>query len=155
MRGGYPKVLATIGLVGGLLGTASALAQSDGVTLQTGAQIAAGVAKTKDGLASIKLPLTADIRATRRERSGTPELHDAIDDVFVGQKGSVAILVGGTLQGAHEVSPGEHRDGKIDGGRLVPFSAGDVLLIPAGVPHQMMVEKGPFEYLAFKLPAAK
>ena len=138
---------------------APALAQSDGVSHKSEADIAAGLAATipAEGFIAVPLPMgETTVISVRRAKDGAPEAHVALDDVLFGQKGGpVVILVGGTLEGAKEISPGEPRGGRIVGARRVPFGPGDVIKLPAGVPHQMLVPGGEFRYLAFKLPVKK
>ncbi|MEP6494897.1 MAG: hypothetical protein ABJF01_19580 [bacterium] len=71
------------------------------------------------------------------------------------QTGSGALLSGGTAGGAKESTPGEWRGGAIRGGTRRPLRPGDVVVIPAGVPHQMLLDRGQrIAYLAFKIAAA-
>jgi mannose-6-phosphate isomerase-like protein (cupin superfamily) len=91
---------------------------------------------------------------TQRESSGGIESHRDWNDVFVIQRGSATLFAGGTLVGATESSPGELRGGTIRGGSRRPLAPGDVVVIPAGVPHQMLLERGHhIAYLAFKVAA--
>ena len=131
-----------------------AWAQSDGVSLRTDQDIQIALTKLTDGSATSPLPMgNTTVIAVRRAKSGLPESHAALDDVLVGQKGTpVTILLGGTLTGSKEISPGEARGGEITGARRVTFGPGDIIKIPAGLPHQMVVTKGEFRYLAFKMP---
>lgn len=138
---------------------APAWAQSDGVSHKSEADIASGLsaAMPAEGVIAVPLPMgDTTVISVRRAKDGAPEAHQALDDVLVGQKGGpVVILVGGTLEGAKEISPGEPRGGRIVGARRVNFGPGDVIRLPAGVPHQMLVPGGEFRYLAFKLPVKK
>lgn len=137
-----------------LLAAGPAAAQSDGATLLTAKELRARVAKTEKGVAAVPLPIGATtVVAVHRTASGAPETHETIDDVYVVQEGHATVLVGGTLEGSHEISPGERREGKITGTfRRVAIAPGDILRIPANVPHQVVIEHGPVRYLAFKLP---
>jgi|GEM_PF-465386 len=78
----------------------------------------------------------------RRAQSGEPELHEAFDDIYVVQSGSGVLHYGGTYEGARTVEAGELRGGTIRGGTRQPLSAGDVVVVPADVPHQVEVERG-------------
>jgi hypothetical protein len=58
------------------------------------------------------------------------------------------------FEGAKEIAPNELRGGTIVGGRTFELSPGDVLWIPAGMGHQVVVPKGgSFDYLAVKFEA--
>jgi len=92
---------------------------------------------------------------TQRDSSGGVESHAAWTDVFVIQKGNGSLLSGGTADGAKESTPGEWRGGTIRGGTQRPLRPGDVVVIPAGMPHQMLLDRGNrIAYLAFKVAAA-
>src|SRR5215475_643588 len=75
-----------------------------------------------------------------READGQVELHETQADVFFVQSGSATLLVGGTLHGAETTAPHEKRNGTIEGGVRQKLSAGDVVRIPANMPHQLLVE---------------
>jgi mannose-6-phosphate isomerase-like protein (cupin superfamily) len=89
---------------------------------------------------------------SRREADGIVEWHENQADVFFVQSGSATLLVGGTLVGGQEVEPHEKRNGNIEGGVRRTLSAGDVIRIPARVPHQILLDgsKG-FTYFVVKV----
>lgn len=92
----------------------------------------------------------------RRAQSGEPELHEAFDDIYVVQSGKGVLHYGGTYEGARTVEAGELRGGKIQGGTRQPLSAGDVVVVPADVPHQVEVEPGDtFVYHVLKVRRGK
>jgi hypothetical protein len=119
-------------------------------------QVAALVARTQDGLAAANLPTGERGPVTviaRREKSGDVELHDAMNDILMGQAGSAAVIVGGTAAGQRLTTPGEWRGGTIVGGTTYRLNPGDLIWIPAGQPHQVIVPAGAeVTYLAFKSP---
>jgi len=55
--------------------------------------------------------------------------------------GEGTLIVGGTVVGGHSTAPGETRGTSITGGTMHQMEPGDVIHIPAKVPHQMMVPK--------------
>lgn len=77
-----------------------------------------------------------------REATGSSELHEHEADLFVIQSGEGTLVTGGKLVGSHVEKPGELRGTSIAGGEKHTFGPGDVVHIPAGTPHQMLVEKG-------------
>jgi len=77
---------------------------------------------------------------SRREAEGIVEWHENQSDIFFVQSGSAILLVGGNLVGGETVEPHEKRNGKIEGGIRRTLSAGDVIRIPAKVPHQILLE---------------
>lgn len=93
---------------------------------------------------------------SRRVENGVPEVHDAWMDATLVQAGHATLLSGGRLSGSALRSPGEHRGGTITGGTTRPLGEGDFLLVPAGVPHQFLVQRGDsIRYLTIKVPRAK
>jgi mannose-6-phosphate isomerase-like protein (cupin superfamily) len=90
---------------------------------------------------------------TTRDSAGVHERHENFTDIFVVQKGSARLLYGGTVDGQKETStPGEWRGGTIRGGTTTALHPGDVVVIPAGIPHQMLLDPGErIAYLAFKV----
>jgi len=136
-------------------GAAAAQPTSQGVYVPA-AQIAASVAKTKDGSATAPVatgPGTT-ILAAHRDADGQVEVHTKLNDEFVVLSGHATVLVGGKVEGNKETAPGEWRGGKVSGAKAYQLGPGDVLWIPAGAPHQSLVPKGgDFRYLAFKFEA--
>lgn len=114
------------------------------------------VRATKDGLAVH--PVFSDPASSalivRRDASGEVERHASMNDIMVARAGTIAVLLGGSVQGGREASAGEWRGGRIVGGTLRTLNPGDMLWIPAGVPHQMILKPGgSFTYLAIKVPS--
>jgi mannose-6-phosphate isomerase-like protein (cupin superfamily) len=115
--------------------------------------VAAKVAKTTDGLASAPLPTGPGVTVlvARRDKTGEVEVHARMADQFVVQAGKATAIVGGTLKGDRETAPGERRGGEITGGTRYDLAPGDVLWIPAGLPHQVVVPAGgSFTYVVAK-----
>ena len=77
-----------------------------------------------------------------REGSGLAELHDAEADIMVISKGQVTMVYGGTIVDGKTTAPGETQGSAIKGGTEVKLGPGDVLHIPAKVPHQMKLDPG-------------
>jgi mannose-6-phosphate isomerase-like protein (cupin superfamily) len=78
----------------------------------------------------------------RRVASAVPEVHDRWIDVTVVQAGRGALLAGEREIGDRLESPGERRGGVIQGGATQAIATGDLLMIPAGVPHQYRIAVG-------------
>lgn len=88
----------------------------------------------------------------RRAASGVPEVHDRWTDVTVVQAGRGTLLSGGRVSGSHVETPGEHRGGAIAGGTSRPVGPGDLMIIPAGIPHQYVIARGDsLRYLTIKV----
>jgi len=86
-----------------------------------------------------------------READGQVEWHETQIDIFFVQSGSATLVVGGTYLNGETVAPHERRNGTIQGGARQKLSAGDVVRIPARVPHQVLLEGAhEFTYLVVK-----
>lgn len=113
------------------------------------------VATAKEGLVfhSATTDPTSRTLVVRREKAGDVELHDQMNDVIVIQAGKATMVMGGRAEGQRQIRPGEWIGGRINGGRSYAMRPGDVLWIPAGIPHQMLITHGgSFTYLAIKSP---
>jgi mannose-6-phosphate isomerase-like protein (cupin superfamily) len=82
------------------------------------------------------------VLALRRTGDGEVEIHSEWDDVILVQAGGATLLHGGTVDGGRETAPGEQRGGRIGGGTRQVIAPGDVVLVPAGTPHQVLVPAG-------------
>lgn len=135
-------------------GALTAATERPGPFRLTATEIEKLVANTTSGLASRALPTGAGgpvVVVARREQPGEAEVHDGFNDIFVAHSGRASVLVGGKIEGQRQTAPGEWRGGKITGAETYELAPGDVLWIPAGLPHQVIVPKGSaFTYMAFK-----
>jgi mannose-6-phosphate isomerase-like protein (cupin superfamily) len=77
-----------------------------------------------------------------REGSGLAEIHDSQADIMVISKGEITMVYGGTMVDGKTTGPGETRGPAIKGGTEVKLGPGDILHIPAKVPHQMKLDPG-------------
>jgi mannose-6-phosphate isomerase-like protein (cupin superfamily) len=87
-----------------------------------------------------------------REGDGESEVHDVQADFFVVQTGNATLVLGGEVVGGKTTAPGEIRGSSIKGGQRHALAAGDVVHIPAKVPHQLLVAPGKeFTYFVIKI----
>jgi mannose-6-phosphate isomerase-like protein (cupin superfamily) len=77
-----------------------------------------------------------------RNRAGGGELHEHDADLFYILDGHSTIMTGGELVNPKTVAPGEVRADSVKGGTSQELHPGDVVHIPAGMPHQMRVAPG-------------
>ena len=79
--------------------------------------------------------------AIRRDADGEAEIHETQVDVIFVTSGEGTLILGGTMVEPHTTAPHEIRANSIKGGVSKKMSAGDVIHIPAKIPHQMLVPK--------------
>ena len=77
-----------------------------------------------------------------RNRNGGGELHQNYADLFYILDGRVTLMTGGEVVDQKTTAPGEIRGTSVRGGMPQELKAGDVVHIPAGTPHQMLVPDG-------------
>ncbi len=94
-------------------------------------------------------------RLLYRDADGAPEQHDNIVDVVIVQSGEGSLQLGGTMVGKRAGSgPGEYVGTRLEGGERHPLGPGDVVHIPATIPHSFLVPAGKhFTYVLVKFPA--
>ena len=87
----------------------------------------------------------------RRTESSKPEVHARWDDIVLVRSGTGAIETGDSLIGSEYRGPGERAGGKFGKTYQLIVRAGDVVRIPAAVPHAFIVSgTAPLEYLVIK-----
>ena len=77
-----------------------------------------------------------------RQSSGGGELHQNFADIFFILDGRATIVTGGKLSDEKSTGPGEIRGKSVEDGTRQDVKAGDVVHIPAGMPHQTLVAQG-------------
>jgi len=97
----------------------------------------------------------ADERTTyvivRRTTTSQPEAHARWDDIVMVRSGTGVIVFGDSLVGATLRAPGELRGGQLTTTYQIVVREGDLVRIPAAVPHVFVVTGGePLEYLVIK-----
>src|SRR5687767_14804433 len=75
------------------------------------------------------------IHASRRDSAGVAEIHTRDTDIVYVLKGSATLVTGGTPVSIKSTGPEELRGSSIDGGNTSRLVAGDIMVIPNGVPH--------------------
>jgi mannose-6-phosphate isomerase-like protein (cupin superfamily) len=77
-----------------------------------------------------------------RAANGGAEVHTHVADIFYIVHGKASLVTEGKVENGHEEKPDEIRGSAVTGGKTMLLTAGDVVHIPAGVPHQILVSKG-------------
>ncbi|MES1262488.1 MAG: hypothetical protein ABUS49_12205 [Acidobacteriota bacterium] len=89
----------------------------------------------------------------RRAKSGEAELHKTKTDLLVIEQGSATLVFGGSIPDARATAANEIRGKSIRNGESRKVASGDIIRIPAGTPHQFLLEKGQqVAYFALKIP---
>lgn len=93
-------------------------------------------------------------RLLYRDADGAPEQHDDIVDVVFVQSGEGTLQLGGEMIGRRAGSgAGEYLGTRLEGGARHRLGPGDVVHIPAGIPHSFLVPKGQhITYVLVKFP---
>jgi mannose-6-phosphate isomerase-like protein (cupin superfamily) len=117
-----------------------------------GAKLAPQMSAQKVASEALAKFATHSLTVFYREASGEAEVHETQTDVFIVQSGEATLLVGGTVVAPRTTGPGEIRGTGVQGGESKKLVAGDILHIPAGVPHQTLLEPGKkFTYVVIKV----
>ncbi len=89
--------------------------------------------------------------ASRREKPGMAEVHTLDTDIFHMVEGEATVVTGGTVPDLKLTEPNEYRGSVIEGGQTYVLKKGDVIVIPAGVPHWFVSVTQPFLYFTVKV----
>lgn len=88
---------------------------------------------------------------TVRNATGQSELHENNADVIIVLEGEGQLITGGTMLGAKQTEPGEQRGSGIAGGSVTSLKKGDIVHVPAKIPHQVVIApKAHIQYLVVK-----
>ena len=87
-----------------------------------------------------------------RGETGSSELHEKEADFFYVIDGSASLVTGGKIVNGKTEKPGELRGTSIEGGEKHQLTKGSIVHIPAGTPHQLLIDKSkPFTYFVVKV----
>jgi mannose-6-phosphate isomerase-like protein (cupin superfamily) len=114
-------------------------------------QIAAGFAKGEKLVEGSAGHAVYQVLTARRDGPGEVELHTLDTDIFYVVKGSSTFVTGGKVVDAKHTAPNEVRGKSIEGGTPHHLSAGDIIIVPHGVPHWFEAVQPPFLYLVIKV----
>ena len=143
-----------------LVGTRVAVAQSPVVEHLTQAQLVekalalTAKAQAGGGSASTKLSEYPNhfTMMSLRHSDGGAEIHENFADFFFVVKGRATLVSGGKVPEAKTAGAGEMRGTSVQDGTRETLNEGDIVHIPAGVPHQLLVPKnGTFAYFVIKV----
>ena len=87
-----------------------------------------------------------------RTGPGEAEVHENEIDVFYVVDGGSTMVTGGKVVGGKNTGPGQIKGSGIDGGHTYHLTKGDVMVIPAGVPHWHKEVTPSIAYYTVKVP---
>lgn len=156
------KMLASALFTVGMLMFAAARAQNASkVVFISAKQLQSDIRKAPQaapGVSTINLTETPEYSAlaARRTKPGLAEVHKNMIDVWYVIDGGGTLVTGGSLADTSETGPGEVRGKSVSGGEDRKIAKGDIVTIPAGVPHWLSkVDGQEVVYLVVKVPSAK
>src|SRR5689334_25372102 len=90
------------------------------------------------------------VHASRREKPGMAEIHTKDADIVYVLDGTATLVTGGSAVDAKVTEADELRGSSINGGEAHQLRKGDVIIVPAGVPHWFKEVSNPFLYYVVK-----
>ena len=82
------------------------------------------------------------IKLSVRTASGGAEIHAHYDDIFIVTQGKATLITGGTVVDAQTGGDGETKGSRIQDGTSQTITKSDIVHIPAGTPHQLIIVPG-------------
>ena len=87
-----------------------------------------------------------------RSKSGKAELHEKFADFYFVVGGEATLVSGGHIVNSSTTAPGEVRGDSVQDGKETKLKKGDIVHIPANIPHQLLLTKGDtFQYFIVKV----
>lgn len=114
-----------------LFTTAVLLTAADSVTYVDHSKVADALAK---GGSLVTAPNLL-VSGSHREKAGQVEVHEKETDVIYVVDGSATFVTGGTMVGGKQTKAGQMLGTDITGGQTHKLAKGDVIVVPAGMPH--------------------
>src|SRR5690349_13792071 len=114
---------------------APAMAQSRAVTHVDNEKVTAALGGGRGTVGSLVATKDFTVSGIKRTSPGQVEIHDHETDIFYITDGDATFITGGTIVGGKQTAPGQTRGTDLRGGQAVRLKKGDVITIPAGVPH--------------------
>ncbi len=95
---------------------------------------------------------SSNVAISHREADGKPEVHAHMDDYFVVESGEAELQIGGEVVNPTTPEPNETRGDGLKGAEKRRLLPGDIVHIPASMPHQLLVPGGKrFTYFVIKV----
>jgi quercetin dioxygenase-like cupin family protein len=91
------------------------------------------------------------VQGSHRDQPGGVEVHDHEMDVIYVVDGTATFVTGGKMVGGKNTRPGQWLGTDVTGGATQRLVKGDVIVVPAGVPHWFKEVPGPISYYVVKV----
>ena len=136
------------GIVAGVfVFTAWTIAQSPSVTYVDAQKVAEALAKGGSLVTASNLTVSGNHRAV----PGQVEVHEKETDILYIVEGDATFVTGGTMVGGRQTGPGQLRGTDVQGGQSQKLKKGDIVVIPAGIPHWFKEVSPTVNYLTIKV----
>lgn len=87
-----------------------------------------------------------------RGKTSRAEIHETESDIQISVRGQATSIVGGEMLEPESLPRKQIRGSSIEGGVHRELSPGDLMHIPPGVPHQLLIDPAtPYMYLLIKI----
>ena len=87
-----------------------------------------------------------------RGKTGNAEIHETESDVQISVRGRAISVIGGELVDAEQLPRKQIRGSAIQGGTQQELEPGDLMHIPPGLPHHLLIDASePYMYLLIKI----
>jgi len=139
------RILMLAAIVG--VAATTGYAQSSQITHVDHEKVAAALAK--GGALMTSKDFT--VQGIHRAGPGQVEIHEKETDIFYVTDGDATIVTGGTMVGGRQTAPNQLRGTDVTGGQARRLTKGDVIVIPAGVPHWFKEVPVSINYLTIKV----
>jgi quercetin dioxygenase-like cupin family protein len=90
------------------------------------------------------------VSVLKRTAAGQVEVHEKETDIFYVTDGEATFITGGTMIGGKVTRPNQLNGTDIQGGETHHLTKGDVIVIPAGVPHWFKQVPQSIQYFTVK-----
>jgi len=91
------------------------------------------------------------VSGAHRDKAGQVEVHDKETDILYITDGEATFVTGGTMVGGKNTKAGQWLGTDITGGQIHHLTKGDVVMIPAGMPHWFKEVPKSVSYLVVKV----
>ena len=134
-----------------LMTASAAMAQSRAVTHVDSEKVAAALSGARGVAGSLVATKDFTVSGIKRTGPGQVEIHSHETDIFYVTDGEATFVTGGTIVGGKQTAPGQTRGTDLHGGQTVRLKKGDVITIPAGVPHWFKDVSPSISYVTIKV----